>query len=94
MRAPKSASFCMPFVMTRLLIEGYEHYNQIAREVARETGAFLIEGENDIPGDSLHFTDTVHFNDAGSKAMAERISRALVLSPALRKILADNAAVR
>lgn len=94
MRASTSAFFYMPFVTPRLLIEGYERYNQIIREVAKETGALLIEGENEIPGDPVHFADTVHFTDAGSKAMAHRISRALISSPTLRKILADNAAPR
>jgi len=94
MRASTSAFFYMPFVTPRLLIEGYGRYNQIIREVARETGALLIEGEHDIPGDSIHFADTVHFTDAGSKAMGQRISRALISSPALRKILPDSAAVR
>ena len=77
----------MPFITMSVLIEGKERYNQIVREVARETGVLLIEGENDIPGDPVHFTDTVHFTDAGSKAMAERVSRALVSSPILHKLL-------
>jgi lysophospholipase L1-like esterase len=87
-RAASSAMFYTPFATTRLLIDGYERYNQIAREVASETGALLIQGENEIPADSTHFTDTVHFTDAGSRAMAERISRALVSSPRLRNLLA------
>ena len=87
MRASASAFFYAPFVTTRLLIDGYERYNQIVREVARETGVLLIEGEHDIPGDSVHFTDTVHFSDAGSKAMAQRISRALASSPKLQELL-------
>lgn len=92
--ASSSSFFYMPFATTRLLIEGYERYNQVVREVAHETGAFLIEGENSIPGNPVHFTDSVHFTDAGSKAMAERISQALVANPGLRKIVADTAAIR
>jgi hypothetical protein len=86
-RAASSAMFYTPFASTHLLLDGYERYNQIVREVANETGALLIEGENEIPADSAHFADTVHFTDAGSKAMAERISRALVSSPRLRNLL-------
>jgi len=89
-RASSSAMFYIPFATTRLLIEGYERYNQIAREVASETGALLIEGENEIPADPTHFTDTVHFTDVGSNAMAERISRALVSSPRLRNLLPEE----
>jgi lysophospholipase L1-like esterase len=89
-----SAIFYTPFVTPTTIIEGYERYNQIAREVARETGADLIEGEYDIPGDSAHFADTVHFTDAGSEAMAQRISRALVANPALRTLVSEKAAGR
>lgn len=87
MRASQSAFFYMPFATTHLLIDGYQRYNQIVREVAKETGAMLIEGEDEIPGDPAHFTDTVHFTDAGSRAMAQRISRALASSPMLKQIL-------
>jgi len=72
------------------LLASYERYNQIIGEVARETGALLIEGENDIPGTPAYFTDSVHFNDEGSKAMADRVSRALATNPAFRKILAPD----
>lgn len=87
LRASASALFYTPFATPRLLIESYERYNQIVREVAKETGALLIEGERDIPGDAVHFADTIHFTDAGSKAMAERISSALIASPALRQLV-------
>jgi lysophospholipase L1-like esterase len=69
------------------VIESYERYNDIAREVARETGALLIEHEGDIPGDPLHFTDTVHFTDLGSVAMARRIAGSLASSNELQALL-------
>lgn len=94
MRAAESAFFYMPFVTPQLLIDGYARYNQVAREVAIETNALLIGGENDIPGDAIHFTDTVHFSDAGSKAMAQRIQRGLSASAAWQKLLADAALAR
>ena len=92
MSASSSAFVYMPFVTPRLVIESFERYNQIVREVARETGVLLIEGENDIPGDGLHFTDTVHFSDAGSKAMAERVTRALTLSAELQDLVSKYVA--
>ena len=90
MRASESAFFYMPFVTPRLLIDGYARYNQVAREVAAETGALLLGGENDIPGDAAHFSDTVHFSDAGAQAMSERIYRGLAASPALRQLVGDS----
>ena len=93
-RTSESAFFFMPFVTPRLLIDGYARYNQVAREVAAETGALLIGGENDIPGDPLHFVDTVHFSDGGAQAMADRIHRGLATSPVLRKLVIDAAPAR
>lgn len=93
-RAAESAFFYMPFVTPKLLIDGYARYNEVAREVAMETNVALIGGENDIRGDAINFTDTVHFSDAGSKAMAQRVQRGLAASPAWNKLLDDAALVR
>ena len=90
LHATSSAFVYMPFVTPRLVIDSFERYNQIVREVARETGVLLIEGENDIPGDRIHFADTVHFTDAGSKAMAERVTRALTISADLQNLVSKN----
>ena len=81
-----SAMYYMPYVQPDTIIEAFARYNQIARQVARETGALLIEGEHDIPGDALHFHDTVHFTDAGSAAMASRVADALESSAEFRAI--------
>lgn len=91
MRASSSAFIYMPFVTPQVVIESFERYNQIAREVARETGAVLIERENDIAGDPLHFTDTVHFTDLGSRAMAQRIAGSLAANSELQALLAAAA---
>lgn len=92
--ALQSAIFFMPFITANDLIAGYARYNQIVREVAANTGALLIDGEDSIPGDAAHFADSVHFTDAGSKAMADRVSR--ILSPALAAhgIVAHTVAAR
>jgi lysophospholipase L1-like esterase len=76
-RAMASAIFYMPFMTPDGLLTSYERYNQIIRDVAEETGVILIEGENDIPGTPAYFVDSVHFNDDGSKRMANRVSRTL-----------------
>jgi lysophospholipase L1-like esterase len=87
MKASASALFYMPFLHPDTIIGAYERYNEIARDVARQTGALLIEGENSIPGDAIHFNDSVHFTDAGSKVMADRIGSALAASPRLQQLL-------
>jgi lysophospholipase L1-like esterase len=87
LEASASALFYMPFLHPKDIIAAFDRYNQIARDIARQTGALLIEGENDIPGDPDHFNDSVHFTDAGSKAMAARISGALIASPQLQALI-------
>jgi lysophospholipase L1-like esterase len=78
LKAAESALYYMPYMSLPALLKGYEAYNQAIRQAAQETGAQLIEGEYDIPGDATHFTDSVHFSDAGSKLMAQRVSQALL----------------
>jgi hypothetical protein len=79
--AAGSALYYMPFMDPQGLIEAFQRYNQIIAEVAAETGAVLIRGEMLIPGDTEHFNDSVHFKDAGSRVMADRVSEALLGSP-------------
>ena len=84
--AAKSALYYMPFMTPHSLIEAFRQYNAIIRDVARETGTVLIEGETVIPGDSEHFNDSVHFKDAGSRAMAKRVSEILLKSTELQAL--------
>lgn len=92
LRASASALYYMPFMHPDGLIASYERYNEIIRDVAKATGALLIEGEHDIPGDPDHFTDTVHFTDRGSEKMAARVSSALSQSPEVASMLRSSAA--
>jgi lysophospholipase L1-like esterase len=82
-QAAVSALVYMPFMSLDGLLFGYARYNEIIRDVTREQKAVLIEGENDIPGDAAHFVDSVHFNDAGSQMMAERVFRSLSSDPGI-----------
>lgn len=76
-KASESAMFYMPFMTPKSLTAAYDQYNSIIRQVARETGALLIDDLEKIPGTPQYFTDTVHFTDEGSRAMAERVLEAL-----------------
>lgn len=86
LRAAASRLYYEPFMTPQGIIDAYRRYNQIVREVATATGALLIDGEDDIPGDPAHFADTVHFTDAGSAAMAARVTRVLAKDPAVRAL--------
>jgi lysophospholipase L1-like esterase len=89
-RAAVSALVYMPSIGLDSLLFGYGRYNDIIRTVARERGALLIDGENAIPGDPVNFIDAVHFTDAGSRRMADRVSNALAGAPAFERLVASH----
>jgi lysophospholipase L1-like esterase len=76
--------YYMPYMTIDDLITAFESYNNVIREVAAAHGAILIGGEYSIPGDAQHYVDSVHFNDAGSISMANRVAQALISSPAIQ----------
>jgi lysophospholipase L1-like esterase len=86
-RAAVSALVYMPFMSLDGLLAGYARYNQIIGEAARAEGALLIDGHDRIPGDSVHFVDSVHFTDEGSRAMANRVADALISDPAIGELI-------
>jgi len=86
--AAVSALFYMPFMSPAGLTQAYARYNEIIREVARDTDVLLIDKADAIPGDPVHFVDTVHFSDAGSERMASHVIEALTADPAVRRLLA------
>jgi len=90
--AAASGLYYMPFLEPASLLDGYEEYNRVIRSVAASTGALLIEGEAEIPGDPEHFADSVHFRDPGSEIQAARILRGLLGAPAFQELLARRRA--
>lgn len=89
-----SALLYAPFMPHDGFVRAFARYNEIIRAVAKETGVLLVEGEHDIPGAASHFVDSVHFSDAGSAAMADRIIKALKSSPRFAELAAERAATR
>lgn len=87
LKAANTALYYMPFMSTEGLLSGYEEYNRVIREVAKERDAALIGEEMSIPGDDAHFYDSVHFTDTGSKLMAKRVSDAVLNSAEFREII-------
>jgi lysophospholipase L1-like esterase len=79
--------YYMPYMSVEAVIDGFESYNAAIRDVARATGACLIDGEDEIPADAAHFADSVHFTDAGCRAMTRRVVERLEASPALQALL-------
>ena len=92
LEAAASAFVYMPFMSIDGLLAGYARYNEIIGKVARAEGALLVGGENNIPGDATHFVDSVHFSDAGSRAMAARVHAALVADPKVLELVRARSA--
>jgi len=88
--AASSSRYYMPFLDAAQILAGFEEYNRVIREVARETGVVLIEGEETIPGDEVHFVDSVHFTDRGCARQAQRVFEGLEEAPAFRALLAGG----
>lgn len=86
-RAMQSAALYMPGFDAYGLIKAYGRYNQLIGEVARSEGAILVGDENRIPGDPMHFVDSVHFTDAGNRAQAERVSSVLLGNPSVVSVI-------
>jgi len=86
--AMASSLYYMPFLSIDGLLAGFAEYNRVIREVAATTGAILVEGEESIPGDAVHFNDSVHFLDPGLELQAKRVLAGLLASPAWPELLA------
>lgn len=88
LRACVTSLYYMPYMSVDGLLVGFDAYNRAIRDVARETGAILIDGEDAIPGDDEHFNDSVHFKDPGSVLMARRVTVALTSASAFADLVA------
>jgi len=86
--------YYMPYMTVEGLLDGFDAYNRAIRRAAERSGAVVIEGEETIPGDDRHFNDSVHFTDAGSHLMANRIVDALRNSAEFRVLVESAAASR
>jgi lysophospholipase L1-like esterase len=85
-RACASDFYYMPYLRADDLIACFAAYNRAIRAAAAETGALLVDGEDEIPSDAEHFADSVHFTDAGCRAMAQRVVRRLEAAPVFQKL--------
>jgi lysophospholipase L1-like esterase len=90
--ASNTSLYYAPFLSIEGLLEGWDAYNEAIRAAARETGAVLIEKEDSIPGDDVHFIDSVHFLDPGSAKQAERVVEGLVTAPAFQALVRSRSA--
>ncbi|SRR6266436_1010924 len=76
-----------PYMTIDDLLATYAHYNQVIREVAGAHHTLLVSEEESIPADAKHYTDSVHYTDAGSLAMAHRVIEALISSATVQALV-------
>lgn len=86
-RAANTALYYTPYMSIPAMLDAQDAYNRAIARVAAQTGAVLIGGEDEIPGDIEHFADSRHFKSAGSKLMARRVATRLMLAPQFLAVL-------
>ena len=86
-RAAVTARYYMPYLSIDAILDAYDAYNRAIRRVAARRGAVLIEASDAVAPDSTHYADSVHFTDAGSQSMAERVSSVLLSSRSFERLL-------
>jgi lysophospholipase L1-like esterase len=79
--------YYMPYMTAEGLIEAFEVYNEVIRDVAARTDSLLIEAAHEIPGNAEHFHDSVHFRDAGSALLARIVVEGLAQDPGFLGLL-------
>lgn len=89
-RAAVTALYYMPYMTIDGILQGYAEYNRAIRRVAADRGTLLIETEAAIPADAAYYTDSIHFTDTGSRAMAHHVSRTLLASPRYEALMTDR----
>jgi lysophospholipase L1-like esterase len=90
--AARTGLYYMPYMTVADLLTGFREYNEVIRGVAKSYGTVLVDDPEAIPADAQHYADSVHFTDAGSQAMANRVSRVLIASPAVDALAAKGLA--
>jgi len=87
-----SSLYYMPFLTPDDLLDAFEEYDRVIREVTAHHDVTLVELEDAIPPDSRHFNDSVHLKDPGLALLAERMLRGLEGTPAFQELLRAAAA--
>jgi lysophospholipase L1-like esterase len=82
--------YYIPYMTPEAILEGFQHYNRIIGSVSTEEDTLLVEDEDSIPADAVHYKDSAHFTDAGSILMARRVSHALLNSPRFLVLVAEH----
>jgi lysophospholipase L1-like esterase len=86
--ACNTSFYYMPYMTPELLLDGFDEYNRVIREVAADKGALLLDVALAVPGDKEHFNDSVHLKDKGCAVFAQAVVAGLRASPQWRELVA------
>jgi lysophospholipase L1-like esterase len=86
--ACNTSFYYMPYMTPQLLLDGFDEYNRVIREVAAEKDALLLDVAFAVPGDKQHFNDSVHFKDEGCAVFAKAVTEGLQASPRWQDLIA------
>ena len=92
LEATRHAFIFMPYYTPESLLQGYVAFNNAMRRIAADSSAELVGDEYAIPADKDHYTDDVHFTDAGSAAMADRVTRIIFQDSVINRLISSREA--
>jgi lysophospholipase L1-like esterase len=64
-----------PWMTIDSFLDSFDLYNGAIEQFAKSRQIPFVADHDGVPGDSVHYTDHVHFSDAGCEAMAQRFAR-------------------
>lgn len=85
--AAATVLFYMPYLTVEGFLDAHDAYNEVIVNVARRHGAILVDAYEDIPKDELHYADSHHLKDAGSRRLGADLARELVAAPRFQDVL-------
>ncbi len=85
--AAATVLFYMPYLTVEGFLDAHDAYNEAIVNVAARHGAILVDAYENIPKDELHYADSHHLKDAGSRQLGADLARELVAAPRFREVL-------
>jgi len=73
------------------VLRGFERYNAIIRDIARDRGVLLVDLEQQVPKNLDYLWDDVHYTKEGFDLVADVIAREIVRSHMLETISGNRA---
>lgn len=77
LHASNTSLYYMPYMSVEGLLEGFDEYNRVIRDVAIHQAVILAEAGESIPGNEENFVDSVHLTDEGARRIADLVVQAL-----------------